>query len=360
MVGPRIGGRPDEVASTHADARLRIPMRERSALAERRGRRRDGGGRGLAAKIDGSRSRSRHQETDRELENGLTGPQAGAAWFDPPSGADRRRPGGAGAARGPGACRARGAAAGRFALSPWQRTDHAGAPGGGGRMALLKGRMFEKAGVHARRFTGHSRRNSPQQIPGAESDPRFWAAGISLIAHPWNPEYPRRAYEHAHGRDLEGWFGGGADLTPVLSPAARRRIRTPALFTRRCGPPAKVIRSPIHRFKRGATNISSPHRRSPRHRRHFLRWSGGRPGRLRPRLRFHPRGRRGLRRRLPPSRRGQHGRALEPAQREEQLERRGRYVEFNLLYDRGTIFGFKTGGNIDSIMSSMPPIVKWP
>ena len=123
--------------------------------------------------------------TDTGLE---TRKQRQPAWFRA-SGENRRAPRGAGAAedrtfRGPGT------APGPFVLTPWERTDHAGAQGGGGRMALLKGRLFEKAGVHVGGARRTSRRNSPQQIPGAETDPRFWAAGISLIAHPRNPNVP--------------------------------------------------------------------------------------------------------------------------------------------------------------------------
>ena len=107
-------------------------------------------------------------------------------------------------------------APGRFAIEPWARTDASGAPGGGGRMAMLRGRLFEKMGAHARSFTAPSRPNSPAQIPGAEQDPRFWAAGVSVIAHPWSPHVPTVHMNMRLVRTTKTWFGGGADLTPML------------------------------------------------------------------------------------------------------------------------------------------------
>ena len=245
---------------------------------------------------------------------------------------------------------------GRFELKPWVREA-----GGGGVMGFLRGRFFEKVGLHISEVHGTFTPEMAGTMPGADHDPRFVATGVSLIAHMASPRVPAVHMNTRYIATTRGWFGGGADLTPLLEDQRRADApdalafhaamkqacdaHDPAWYERYREECDRYFFLPHRGEPRGVGGIFYDHHDSGDFERDFTftkavglavleAWPAIAQGRM-----------------------------AEPwtaAEREEQLVRRGRYVEFNLLYDRGTMFGLKTGGNIESILSSMPPIVKWP
>jgi len=245
---------------------------------------------------------------------------------------------------------------GRFELKPWERPE-----GGGGTMGLMRGRVFEKVGVHVSVVHGRFTPEMAQTMPGAEDDPRFFATGVSLIAHPLNPRMPTGHMNTRFIATTTSWFGGGGDLTPWLAdqrrPDAPDAVRFHAAYKAACD---RYDPSWYPRYRKECeAYFFLPHRGEERGVGGIFydRHDSGDADRD---FAFTQSIGEAFLEAYPSVCAGRLQEAWTPEEREEQLVRRGRYVEFNLLYDRGTIFGLKTGGNIESILSSMPPTVRWP
>jgi coproporphyrinogen III oxidase len=243
----------------------------------------------------------------------------------------------------------------RFAFTPWDRKDQAGEQtGGGGVRGLMKGAIFEKVGVNVSTVAGRFSPEFARTIHGASEDARFFATGLSLVAHMANPHVPA---VHMNTRFLctsKRWFGGGADLNPPI-PYAEDSAEFHRAFEIACDghAPDSYARFskwaedyfylPHRGVHRGVGGIFYDHLEGPFDRLFaFTRDVGETFLDVFPKL---------VRRRM--------GTPFSEADKARQLEWRGRYAEFNLLYDRGTMFGLKTGGNVDAILMSLPPVATW-
>ena len=246
-----------------------------------------------------------------------------------------------------------------FTRAAWDRPTEDGSAGGGGVMASMRGAVFEKVGVNVSTVSGVFSTEFRAQIPGAVDDPRFWASGISLVAHMRSPRVPAAHFNTRMLVTTQGWFGGGGDLTPMVveAPESVEDAATfHAAFRVACD---RHDPEYYERFRAWCDRyFYLPHRAEPR-------GAGGifydhlDTGDAAADFAFTQDVGRAFARAYPEIVRRRQAEPWTEAERAHQLVRRGRYVEFNLIHDRGTLFGLKTGGNVDAILMSLPPLAAW-
>lgn len=250
---------------------------------------------------------------------------------------------------------ARDTVPGRFERKSWDRADHSGAPGGGGTMSVMKGRVFEKVGVNISTVHGAFDPEFARTIPGAAEDPRFFATGISLVAHMVNPHVPAVHMNTRYLVTTKAWFGGGADLNPPI-PVEADTAEWHAAFKACCD---RHDPEYFPRFKAWCDEYFFIKHRN------VARGVGGifydqlASGDWDADFAFTRDVGETFLQTYPELVRRHMHEAWTPEDRARQLAYRGLYTEFNLVYDRGTLFGLKTGGNIDAILMSLPPVATW-
>jgi len=243
-----------------------------------------------------------------------------------------------------------------FAYTPWDREADGLAPGegGGGVRGVMKGKVFEKVGVNVSTVAGEFAPDFAKTIHGAEESPAFFATGISLVAHMANPHVPAVHMNTRYLVTAKSWFGGGADLNPPLPRdddtayfhsvlRAACDEHDPAYYERFKAWADNYFFIPHRGVHRGVGGIFYDHLEGDFDANFaFTRSVGEAFLKAFPLI---------VRRRMHESWSDEDYRTM--------LEWRGRYAEFNLVHDRGTLFGLKTGGNIEAILMSLPPLARW-